>query len=233
MFLSHNLPFLLVNREREVKDLKSSTTQPAMVETHPLARPEPDSVSIRNKEPVITQEPKSPVQSHLSPSLEALKSGIEAIECNLQQTEDNVEYMDFLHERKVQMGLAPDYRGKYDVYLDQLFKSMTETKEPWIQSWVDRKTKALEGDARYRSGIGSYEQPKYAQNDSIAFGKIASVMDFIFHEKSEPKTCQRPIRMKLPVKELLKPESILARSPEKPGIRWYHLPANNMSWVEV
>jgi len=193
---------------------------------------EPISVSVPNNNPMIPQGPKNPVQNHLSPSLEALKSGFDAIErgCN---EEDDLEYMDFLHEKKIQMGLAPDYRGKYDVYLDELFKSMTETNEPWIQSWVDRKTKALEGDARYRSGIGGYEQPKYAQNDPIAFGKLASVMDFVFHEDSESKAPQRPIRLKLPVKELLKPESILSRSPEKPGIRWYHLPANNMSWVEV
>jgi hypothetical protein len=177
-------------------------------------------------------------------SLEALQSGIEAIEAienSLKRTEDDVGYKGFLYERQVKMGLSTDhrtknridYRTKYRIYLGRLFQMMAAFEAPWIESWLGNRIQSIEGVAGDLPDMGDSEQPEWVQDDSIAFGKIATVMEFIYDEKEPSKLAQKPTRIRIPAKELLGGDSVLRGSSKTPSIRWYHLPANNMAWVEV
>jgi hypothetical protein len=70
------------------------------------------------------------------------------------------------------------------------------------------------------------------ERDSVSFGKRASIMDFvkagaIYSEE----TGQTPSRSRPLVKEVL--GGIMTKLPDQDRVRWIHLPANNMFWVEV
>lgn len=68
------------------------------------------------------------------------------------------------------------------------------------------------------------------EDDIVSFGKETSVLFFPYEDDSEG--VGRPRRLKLKVKDALSgyvPSTLTTN----PWIRWVHLPANNMSWVEV
>jgi len=156
-------------------------------------------------------------------STEALEAALEAIKKRLQEGTEDEGYREFLIRRGL-LEEETDWKERYSRHQQRLFNSMAETNDPWIQSWKDRKVKAtLQAD----------DLPSTPETDSISFGKLASYMEFNkFDPRASSASVREPIRIRAPVKAVIS-EKIFTSPPNEAHINWIHLPANNMSWVEV
>lgn len=174
--------------------------------------------------------PANPEFGHLDPeyirelqdSADAFQNAIANIAIvipPLQPTDDD-GYRRYLFER----GLLQEYLPpKYSQYLGNLQRSLQRSRDPWVQHWLYQKLVPFEPASPVLIDGVPMKRRKYLddRNDTVAFGKRTSVMDFA---EGEP-TCIQPT-----VADVLTGNII----PKQVGtIRWIHLPGNNMSWVEV
>jgi hypothetical protein len=69
------------------------------------------------------------------------------------------------------------------------------------------------------------------EDDAVSFGKKTFVSTFPYND-DELGHVGRPISLEVKVRDALSGYDP-SENPKDPRIRWIHLPANNMSWVEV
>jgi hypothetical protein len=156
----------------------------------------------------------------------------------LEETKKDKEYQQYLLSIGVLREKVPE---RYTQYLNRLLKCIVEENppyDPWIQAWVEDRAVisglSINWNPEWNLGkVSSLQKPgQAAQNDFISFGKRASVMDFTYLDDGD----NSKIKAQLPSRSWPTVLQVM-RDPEytKPpdGIRWIHLPANNMSWVEV
>jgi len=138
---------------------------------------------------------------------------------------------------------------QYRIYLDDLIKCIAienSLDDPWICSWVDDRAvyrEAVHHDSEQlpfwnfakfpaRRGIESPNQAEERDSDEgdfFSFGKRATVMEFSTDRNPAVET-RYSIRTQPTVKEVV---TDLSHITQPSGLRWIHLPANNMFWVEV
>lgn len=126
--------------------------------------------------------------------------------------------------------------AQYIEYFKNLLIHMvaSDPYDPWIHKWVN----ARRDDLRWNFLWNHADSPTELgldddHKDAVSFGKRASVMDFAYdvHKTSSRITLRSPIRVQPTVAEVIDVGSIFSKPPSD-NIRWIHLPANNMSWLE-
>jgi hypothetical protein len=139
---------------------------------------------------------------------------------------------------------------RYRIYLNHLIRYIAIENPPydsWIRAWVEERAESRKVDllsnlnwnplwdfGKFSPGpsvqeIGAAIQPEH---DLFSFGKRASVMEFTFENATEtsPMRIQFPKHTRPTVFQVTRD---LAFIKPPAGIRWIHLPANNMFWIEV
>jgi hypothetical protein len=184
---------------------------------------------------------------------EALKKAFQILETTeerLGQTEEDGGYQQYLANLGRTLKSWDSVPERYRTYLNHLIRYIAIENPPydsWIRTWVEDRAESLEvemlnnlswnpwwdfGKFSAESGVKDKRGPAQAEDDFFSFGKRASVMEFTFEDFTETT------RMRIQFPKHTRPTvTQVTRDPTfiKPpsGIRWIHLPANNMFWVEV
>jgi hypothetical protein len=182
---------------------------------------------------------------------EALKNAFQVIETTEEilasSTDDGYkQYLANLRKRLKSWDSVPE---RYRMYLNHLIRCIAIENPPydsWIRAWVEERAESREVDllsdlswnpwwdfGKFSTGpILQENGGAQPEHDLFSFGKRASVMEFAFEDATETS----PMRLQFP-KHTRPTVFQVTRDPTfiKPptGIRWIHLPANNMFWVEV
>jgi hypothetical protein len=182
---------------------------------------------------------------------EALKTAFQVIETTEEiltpSTDDGYkQYLANLRKRLKSWDSVPE---RYRTYLNHLIRCIAIENPPydsWIRAWVEERAESREVDllnnlnwnpwwdfGKFSTGLIVQEnggaQPEH---DLFSFRKRASVMEFTFENATEtsPTRILFPKHTRPTVSQVTRDRRLV----EPPtGIRWIHLPANNMFWVEV
>jgi hypothetical protein len=204
------------------------------VSTHSFARAsEPQQLSAGEN------EKRDPTESdYRRLALEKAIRILKSTESPLEGTTEDKGYRRYLISIGVLRENIPD---RYKRYLNRLLKCIVEENppyDPWIKAWVEDRAvisdRTINWDLEWNLGkVSNLQKPEQAaENDFISFGKRASVMEFTYLSDTDTSRikAQLPSRSWPTVAQLTRDPKFT----EPPsGIRWIHLPANNMFWVEV
>lgn len=126
-----------------------------------------------------------------------------------EETEAVKGYKDFL-SRILHGPNLRDYR--YRLYQNKRDKYMIDDGSRWIK--INNTSSSI----------------VQGEDDTVCFGKETFILTFPYN--AESGSVGRPRSLKVKVKDALSGYDP-SEEPENRRIRWIHLPANNMSWVEV
>ncbi|KAH7397978.1 hypothetical protein BKA64DRAFT_673281 [Cadophora sp. MPI-SDFR-AT-0126] len=146
-----------------------------------------------------------------------------------------------------QSSQEPDLRDHLQAALNTIFSSLTDTPNDiaygkFVAGLMRSAWNTLDPKYAGHSALSTFihqhwadivtSSPSQTSTETVAFGKLASLMNFEkLDARSFAASTRGPFRVQPPVHALLNGsmKEVLAA----PGsIQWIHLPANNMSWVE-
>jgi hypothetical protein len=184
---------------------------------------------------------------------EALKKAFQILETteeNLAQTKADDGYQQYLANLRGTLKSWDSVPVRYRTYLNHLIRYIAIENPPydsWIRAWVEDRAESLDvemlnnlswnpwwdfGKFSTEPGVQDKVGPGQREDDFFSFGKRASVMEFTFEGATEtsPMRIQFPRHTRPTVTQVTRDPAFIKPSS---GIRWIHLPANNMFWVEV
>ncbi|CAG8971846.1 hypothetical protein HYALB_00001957 [Hymenoscyphus albidus] len=186
-----------------------------------------------------TQHQIQPVQAeNLWQRLETIFNTFHSIENDLTAGQEDVGYRQHLFERGLLLDAIPP---QYLQHLESIRKSILMSdppSDPWIKECSDRRLTNSNYSKRYLmerwGGVTSGKVDKLMRDraDLVSFGKRASIIEFsnrrgVIFQGIPPIP---PSRIRPKVSEVIQSDSLYIK--QRAGLRWIHLPANNMSWVE-
>jgi hypothetical protein len=166
------------------------------------------------------------------------------------QTDENGMYRQFVAkfekelEKKIEAwkALPEQYRTYLNYLLQYVAKENRKENspsDPWILAWIDaRAVPRAVGPSSNPTWNPCWDfatdarRPEQAENDLFSFGKRAFVMEFKFQpDKKKREMKPQSFEESRPTVDRVRRDRAFIGPPE--GLRWIHLPANNMFWVEV
>lgn len=171
--------------------------------------------------------------------LEVIFDSVRIIEQGLTDSPEDERYRQHLFKTGLLLDPIP---SQYLNHLKKIRESISMSdppSDPWIQNWSNRRLTTSNYNKRYLIqrwiGIisGKLDRVIEDTDDIISFGKRACIMEFsdrngVLFRGTPPAP---PTRIRPRVSAVISLDSLYTK--RRLGIRWIHLPANNMSWVEV
>lgn len=194
---------------------------------------------IERRQSLLDSLPQVGQPENLWQRLEVIFDAVRSVGQGLTDSPEDKSYRQHLLRTGLLLDVIPPQ------YLDHLEKIRDDIilsdppSDPWIQNWSKRRLTNSNYSKKYLIErwacvkSGNVEKVLVDREDLVSFGKRASIMEFsdrsgLLFRGIPPAP---PSRIRPRVSEVICLDSLYTK--RRSGLRWIHLPANNMSWVEV